>query len=82
MSESIRDKVKDVIAATLGVNLERIVDEANIFSDFYCDEFDLVELTVELEEAFKIEISDDEMDAIQDVKALVEYVEKKLVDKG
>jgi len=61
-------------SALLGVELSEVVPEARILDDLGADSLDVVELVMALEEAFDIEIPDDEaerMNTIGDVEAYV-----------
>ena len=73
------DKVKDVIIDKLGVEEESIKSEAHFVDDLGADSLDTVELIMEFEEEFGIEIPDDDDDdaeKITTVGSAVEYIEK------
>ena len=70
------DKVKDVIIDKLGVDEESIKPEAHFVNDLGADSLDTVELIMEFEEEFGIEIPDDDAENITTVGSAVEYVEK------
>ena len=70
------DKVKDVIIDKLGVEEESIKPEAHFVNDLGADSLDTVELIMEFEEEFGIEIPDDDAENITTVSSAVEYVEK------
>ena len=73
---STLDKVKDVIIDKLGVEEESIKPEAHFVNDLGADSLDTVELIMEFEEEFGIEIPDDDAENITTVGSAVEYVEK------
>ena len=73
---STLDKVKDVIIDKLGVEEESIKPEAHFVNDLGADSLDTVELIMELEEEFGIEIPDDDAEKITTVGSAVEYIEK------
>ena len=73
------DKVKDVIIDKLGVEEDSIKSEAHFVNDLGADSLDTVELIMEFEEEFGIEIPDDDDDdaeKITTVGSAVEYIEK------
>mgnify|MGYP000946525962 CR=1 FL=1 len=69
------DKVKDVILDKLGVEESQISMEASFVDDLGADSLDTVELIMELEEEFGIEIPDEDAEKITTVGAAVNYVE-------
>ncbi len=71
------DKVKDVIIDKLGVEEESIKSEAHFVNDLGADSLDTVELIMEFEEEFSIEIPDDDAEKITTVGSAVEYIEKQ-----
>jgi len=69
------DKVKEVIIDKLGVEEEKIVSEASFVDDLGADSLDTVELIMQLEEEFGIEIPDEEAEKMTTVKSVVDYIE-------
>jgi acyl carrier protein len=72
---SIFDKVKEVVIDKLGVEEDKIVSEASFVDDLGADSLDTVELIMQFEEEFGIEIPDEEAETITTVKAAVDYIE-------
>ena len=70
------DKVKDVIVDKLGVEEDSIKSNAHFVNDLGADSLDTVELIMEFEEEFGIEIPDDDAEKITTVGSAVEYIEK------
>lgn len=73
----VDDKVKEIIAKQLGVNMSEVLPEASFVEDLGADSLDTVELVMAFEEAFGIEIPDDDAEKIAKVKDAVEYINKK-----
>ena len=69
------DKVKDIIIDKLGVEEEKISKEASFVDDLGADSLDTVELIMQLEEEFGIEIPDDAAEKITTVQAAIDYLE-------
>jgi acyl carrier protein len=74
----MQKKVVDIIANQLGVEKEMVTPEANVVDDLGADSLDVVELVMALEEAFDLEIPDEEAERIRTVKDILEYLAKSL----
>ncbi len=74
MSE-MQKKVVDIIANQLGVEKEIITAEASVVDDLGADSLDVVELVMALEEAFDLEIPDEDAEKIRTVKDIFDYLE-------
>ncbi len=75
MAQSVEDKVKGIIVEQLGVDPDEVKLEASFVNDLGADSLDTVELVMALEEAFKIEISDEEAEKINSVGDAVKYIQ-------
>ncbi len=71
---SVQDKVKKIIAEKLGVDLSEVVAEASFVDDLGADSLDLVELIMSMEEAFEIEISDEDAEKLKTVQDAIDYI--------
>jgi acyl carrier protein len=71
-----QNKIIDIIANQLGVDKEIITPEANVVDDLGADSLDVVELVMALEEAFDMEIPDEDAEKIRTVKDIYDYLEK------
>lgn len=74
---SVEAKVKDIIAKQLGVDMEKVTPEASFIEDLGADSLDTVELVMAFEEAFNIEIPDDDAEKILKVQDAVKYIDDK-----
>ena len=72
--EEIESKVKQIISAQLEVSPEKLSDGASFVDDLKADSLAVVELVLALEEAFHIEIPDEDTEQIKTVKDAVDYV--------
>lgn len=81
MSE-VETKVKEIIMDKLGTSEEKITPEASFRNDLGADSLSTVELMMELEEVFGVDIEDEEAEKIQTVKQAIEYIEKKIAEKA
>jgi len=72
---STLDKVKEVIIDKLGVEEDKIAPEASFVDDLGADSLDTVELIMQLEEEFGIEIPDEDAEKMTTVKSVVDYIE-------
>ena len=71
------NKVKEVIIDKLGVEEDTIKTEAHFVNDLGADSLDTVELIMEFEEEFGIEIPDEDADKITSVKDAVSYIDSR-----
>ena len=62
--KSIEEKVKDIIVEQLGVNPEQVTPQASFIEDLGADSLDIVELVMAFEEAFELEIPDEDADNV------------------
>jgi acyl carrier protein len=69
------EKLKPIIADQLGVKIESIRLESSFKDDFEADSLDMVDLTMEIEDEFAIEISDKVAATLQTVGDVVNYIE-------
>ena len=74
---SIAEKVKDIIVNKLGVSEEEVRDDASFIEDLGADSLDIVELIMDLEEEFGIEIPDEDAEQIRTVGEAIKYIEEK-----
>ncbi len=75
---SSADKVKNIIVDKLGVEESRVVPEANFLDDLGADSLDLVELIMEFEEEFDLQIPDEDAEGITTFGSAVDYINKHI----
>lgn len=76
MSSSLFERVQGVVAEQLGVETEKVTSNAEFVQDLNADSLDLVELIMQLEEEFGVEISDEEAENIKTVGDALEYIQE------
>lgn len=74
---SVIDELKELVAKKLSVDISQVTPEAKFTDDLGADSLDLVELVMELEEHFEIEISDEDSQNFQTVSDVAAYVQGK-----
>jgi len=74
---AVGEKVKEIIAKQLGVDIEKVTMEASFVEDLGADSLDTVELVMAFEEAFNIEIPDEDAEKILKVQDAITYIEDK-----
>lgn len=72
---SVEEQVKKIIMEQLGVTAEEVKPEASFVEDLGADSLDLTELIMAMEEAFDVEIADDDAQKILMVKDAISYVQ-------
>ena len=75
--EEIFEKVKKIIVEGLGVAEDAVTKEASFIDDLAADSLDVVELIMNLEEEFEIEIPDSEAERISTVGDVIDYIKGK-----
>ena len=78
---SIAERVKQIIVEQLGVDESQVDDNASFVDDLGADSLDIVELVMAFEEAFELEIPDEDAEKIGTVKDAVSYIENKSAKK-
>jgi acyl carrier protein len=76
--KEIESKVKDVLVESLDVEEEKITMDSNLIDDLDIDSLELVDLTMEFENEFDIEIEDDQVEKIKTVGDIVNLIKEKL----
>ena len=71
------EKVTEIIIDKLGVDKSKITPEAKFIDDLGADSLDTVELIMQFEEEFEIEIPDDDAEKILSVNQAVAYIDNK-----
>jgi acyl carrier protein len=74
----VEDKVKEIISKQLGVEQSAITPDVSFIEDLGADSLDTVELVMAFEEAFNIEIPDEDAEKISKVKDAIEYINNKV----
>lgn len=72
----IFEKVKEIVANILGINPEEITMESSFVDDLGADSLDVVELIMDLQDEFNIEIPDEEAEKVKNVGDVVNYIKQ------
>ena len=76
MAEATDARVKEIIINELGVEPEKVTDDASFVEDLGADSLDTVELVMAFEEEFNVEIPDDAAETIVTVGDAIKFLEK------
>jgi acyl carrier protein len=74
---TLEEKVIKLVMEQLDVTREECVLDASFIDDLGADSLDLVELIMEMEEVFGVEISDEELEHIRSIKDVIDFLKKK-----
>jgi len=74
---SVAERVKQIIVEQLGVDENQVDPSASFVDDLGADSLDIVELVMAFEEAFDLDIPDEDAEKIKTVKDAVDYIESK-----
>ena len=73
---SIRDRVTDIVCEQMGANREKVTEETSFINDLGADSLDTVELVMEFEDEFDLNIPDEDAEKIQTVGDAIKYIEE------
>ena len=76
LEKEIFQKLKSIVVEQLGVNDENVTMEATFVDDLAADSLDIVELVMNIEEEFDLEIPDADAEKIVTVGDVVEYIKE------
>ena len=71
-------KVKDIIEKELGVEREKLTNEASFIEDLGADSLDIVELVMEFEKEFNIDIPDEDAEQLRTVGDAINFLNEKI----
>lgn len=74
MAEDMMDRIKKIVADRLDVEEGKIKPETSFKDDLEADSLDVVELVMELEDEFDLEISDEDAEKIATVGDVLDYI--------
>ncbi|WP_448584134.1 acyl carrier protein [Thermocrinis sp.] len=74
----LESRIKEIIADQLGVEVEKLKNEASFVQDLGADSLDVVELIMAFEEEFGIEIPDEDAEKIRTVGDVINYLKEKV----
>jgi acyl carrier protein len=77
MADAMQEKVKDIIVEELGVERDKLTDEASFMDDLGADSLDTVELVMAFEKEFDIDIPDEEAEKLRTVGDALKYLNEK-----
>jgi acyl carrier protein len=75
----IEEQVKETILNQLNITEDEYNVEASFIDDLGADSLDIVEMVMAMEDIFGIEIADEELEQIRQVKDVIDYLKKRLL---
>jgi acyl carrier protein len=77
-ADSVEERVLNIVCEQLGTSREKVSQETSFINDLGADSLDTVELVMEFEDEFQINIPDEDAEKIQTVGDAVKYIQDKL----
>lgn len=71
------EKVRAIVASQMNVDEDQVTMETNLVEDLKADSLDVVELIMDLEQEFDLEIPDEDLPKVTTVKDIVEYIQAR-----
>ena len=78
MSDSVNERIRTLVCDQLGVADADLTGDANILEDLGADSLDVVELVMAIEEAFEIEIADEEAENLKTLGDVERFVSERV----
>ncbi len=72
------EKLKEIICDYFEIEEEEFTTEASFTNDFCFDELDLADLSMDVEDVFEIEVTEEDLEKIATVGDLVNFIEKNI----
>jgi len=79
-ADEIKNRIKQIIANVAGLNASRITDDATLRDELKLDSLSLLEIGVDVDLAFKLELPDERYKEVDSVPAMVNLVQQRLVE--
>lgn len=77
MNPSVQQRIREIVSQQLGVDAGELRSEADILQDLGADSLDVVELVMALEEAFDIEVPDEDVEGMRTLGDVERYVAER-----
>jgi len=77
---AVEEKVIEIISHKLNLSKDQVKPEASFVDDLGADSLDLVELVMAMEEAFGMEVPDEDAEKLRTVKDVIDYVKARVGD--
>jgi acyl carrier protein len=78
---SIRDRVIDIVCEQMGTTKDKVSEETSFINDLGADSLDTVELVMEFEDEFDLNIPDEDAEKIQTVGDAIKYIDEHVESK-
>jgi acyl carrier protein len=75
--EQIFEKIREIVVEELGVSAEKVTEQARFIEDLGADSIGVMELVMKMEEAFDIQIPDQDIEKIRTVGDAIDYILSK-----
>jgi len=76
--EELLERIKEIIADKLGVDIDEVTDDADLIDDLDADSLDLVDLAMAIEDEFGVTIADEELEKTRTVRDIFRELYEKI----
>lgn len=74
--QKITNEVKKIVSKIMNIKIENITEKTDLFKDIQADSLDMIEITMAIEEKFEIEIPDSDLENLNTISLIVQYIQK------
>ncbi len=78
---SVEEKLKEIVVKVVHCD-EKVLTPTSTWQDIKADSLDLVQVLVQVEDTFDIEVPDEDLSGFQNIGDFVKYIETRLAEKG
>lgn len=80
-ASGVETRLRDIISEQVGIDVDEVTRDSSLWDDLGADSLDVVEIVMVAEEAFGIEIPDDDAEELATFGQLADYVERAIARK-
>ncbi|WP_343128037.1 acyl carrier protein [Buchnera aphidicola (Takecallis taiwana)] len=71
----MKNTIKTIVSKIMNVHIDKITEKTNLFTDLKADSLDMIEIAMAIEEKFKIDIPDSELEHLNTIDLITKYIQ-------